>query len=67
MVFGGTDSPCAQLHLMSYGGLSGSTNTRLSKGLSECLTKHLNIPIDRYYIEFIDLPGSFIGYAGATF
>ena len=67
MLWGGDDVPCAQIYIMSLGGLSPEVNSRISSKLSDLLTKHLKIASDHYYIHFIDCEGHMIGYDGDTF
>ena len=67
MLWGGEDVPCAQIQLVSLGGLSESVNARISAKTQKLLEKHLKIRSDRYYISFVDSEGFMIGYDGATF
>ena len=67
MLWGGKDVPCAQIYLMSLGGLSPDVNTKISSGISALLQEHLKISENHYYIHFIDADGYMIGYDGATF
>ena len=67
MLWGGEDVPCAQLYLMSLGGLNETVTSRISAKVSDLLKKHFKIQSDHYYIHFIDCEGSMIGYDGSTF
>ncbi|KAK8794684.1 hypothetical protein WA158_001665 [Blastocystis sp. Blastoise] len=67
MLFGASDAPCAQAYLLSLGGLDASVNSKISNKLSKLFEKYLQVPSDRYYIQFVDADGSFIGYDGETF
>ena len=44
MLWGGEDVPCAQILLMSLGGLDTETNCHISEKIQELLAKH-----GRYY------------------
>lgn len=67
MLWGGKDVPCAQIYLMSLGGLTESVTSRISKEVQTLLEKYCKIPSDRYYIHYIDSEGYLIGYDGSTF
>lgn len=67
MLWGGEDVPCAQIYLMSLGGLNENVTSRISAKVQKLLEKHLKVSSDHYYIHFIDCEGYMIGYDGATF
>lgn len=67
ILWGGQDVPCAQIYLMSLGGLNGNVNSKISSKMASLLEKYFRIPSDHYYIHFIEAEGSMIGYDGATF
>ena len=67
MLWGGQDVPCAQIYLMSLGGLNGNVTSKISNKMASLLDKHFRIAPDHYYIHFLDAEGSMIGYEGATF
>ena len=61
------DVPCAQILLMSLGGLDADVNAKISGKVQALLTKHFKIASDHYYIQFCDCEGYMIGYDGMTF
>ncbi len=67
MLWGGEDVPCAQILLMSLGGLDTETNCHISEKIQELLAKHFKIASNHYYIQFCDCEGHMIGYDGMTF
>ncbi len=67
MLWGGEDVPCAQILLMSLGGLDADVNAKISGKVQALLTKHFKIASDHYYIQFCDCEGYMIGYDGMTF
>jgi len=66
MLFAGNKDPLAYLECKSIG-LTTNQTTSISKSISECLEKLLNIERTRIYIEFSDCPGEYWGWNGATF
>ncbi|XP_075132102.1 macrophage migration inhibitory factor-like [Leptodactylus fuscus] len=67
MTFGETKDPCALCSLQSIGKTGGPKNATYSKILCEFLSKQLQIPPDRVYINFIDINGANVGWNGSTF
>ncbi|XP_001507338.1 macrophage migration inhibitory factor [Ornithorhynchus anatinus] len=67
MAFGGTSDPCALCSLHSIGKIGGPQNKTYSKLLCGLLTKHLNIPADRVYINYYDMNAANVGWNGSTF
>jgi len=66
MLFGGNDEPLAYLELKSIGLPETRTND-FSATLSALLSRHLDLPADRVYIEFADAPHAMWGWNGGTF
>ena len=66
MLFAGTDQATAYLELKSIE-LAEDKVPELSKQLCVFLEDSLAIPINRIYIEFINIPRSLWGWNGRTF
>ncbi|CEM24109.1 unnamed protein product [Vitrella brassicaformis CCMP3155] len=67
MRFGGSEGPVAFVYLASIGKIGPDTNPKVSATISGLVEKHLGVPSDRCYIQFVDSPGSNFGYRGGTF
>ena len=67
MMYAGTEDPCGFCHLASIGEIGPDTNPKLSAELCKILSKHLNIPSNRVYIQFYDSAASNFGYDSSTF
>jgi phenylpyruvate tautomerase len=67
MMFGGSDEPCAFVHLASIGRIGPDTNPAMSKVICELVEKYLGVPANRVYIQFYDSPAANFGYDGSTF
>ena len=67
MMFGGSEEPCAFVHLASIGRIGPDTNPTMSKTICEILEKHLDIPSNRVYIQFYDSSAANFGWDKATF
>ena|SRR5688572_23013857 len=67
MTFAGTDAPAAYVELKSIGRFMPEKTKQLSAALCAELTKGLDVPADRTYIEFADGTGYLWGYDGETF
>jgi phenylpyruvate tautomerase PptA (4-oxalocrotonate tautomerase family) len=67
MTFGGTTAPAAYIELKSIGRFTAEKTKQLSAALCTELTKTLEVPADRTYIEFADGTGYLWGYDGETF
>ena len=66
MTFAGDESPCAFLEVKSIG-LPASATASLSKALCDLISRNLDIPTSRVYIEFANAPGAMWGWDGRTF
>ena len=66
MLFSGTTAPCAYVELKSIG-LPESQTRDLSQSICALVGTELDIPADRIYIEFMDVPRKFWGWNGSTF
>ncbi|MDH5785849.1 MAG: phenylpyruvate tautomerase MIF-related protein [Chromatiales bacterium] len=66
MTFGGDDSPCAYVELKSLG-LPEARSAEFSQDLCELLSRALNVPMERIYIEFSSPPRHLWGWNGGTF
>jgi phenylpyruvate tautomerase len=66
MVFSGTSAPCAYVELKSIG-LAESQTRELAQTICTLIETELDIPPDRVYIEFMDVPRKFWGWNGSTF
>nr|XP_056715638.1 macrophage migration inhibitory factor [Euleptes europaea] len=67
MTFGGSADPCALCSLHSIGKIGGPQNKAYSKLVCDLLTKNLQIPADRVYINYYDMNPSNVGWNGSTF
>nr|ABM55630.1 macrophage migration inhibitory factor-like protein [Maconellicoccus hirsutus] len=67
IIWGGTEEPCGYATLMSIGKLGIEENKKHAAAIYEHLLKHLGIPGDRMYINFVDSAPSTVGYNGSTF
>ncbi|KAI8985146.1 Tautomerase/MIF superfamily [Pilobolus umbonatus] len=65
--FAGSDKPGYLAKVGSIGHIDNTRNAKLSSTLSEILQKELNVPNDRAYIIFTDVPAENIGFRGDTF
>nr|VFK33689.1 MAG: Phenylpyruvate tautomerase PptA, 4-oxalocrotonate tautomerase family [Candidatus Kentron sp. MB]VFK76305.1 MAG: Phenylpyruvate tautomerase PptA, 4-oxalocrotonate tautomerase family [Candidatus Kentron sp. MB] len=66
MTLGGTDQPLACVELKALD-LSESHTSALSDAICRLLQEQLNIPQDRTYIVFADIPRAMWGWNGGTF
>ena len=66
MLFAGEEAPLAYLELKSIG-LPDDRARDFSSDLCRLVTRELDIPAERIYIEFTDAPRSMWGWNGATF
>ncbi|XP_033641516.1 macrophage migration inhibitory factor-like [Asterias rubens] len=60
MSFGGTTEPCAMIDVLSAGKISKEENMKYTKALTELMAK-INVPQNRMYVIFVDLPRDNIG------
>jgi hypothetical protein len=67
MTFGGTDAPACYAELKNIGALSPETTSRLSKVLCGLLSKELDVPHSRIYLEFTSNEPHLFGFNGETF
>lgn len=67
MTFAGTDEPAAYVELKSIGRFTPEQTKKLSAAVCAELTKALDVPANRTYIEFADGVGYLWGYDGETF
>ncbi|XP_044131465.1 macrophage migration inhibitory factor-like [Bufo gargarizans] len=66
VIFGGTKDPCGLCSLQRIGMADGLRNEHYSRIICEFLQKHLQIPPDRVYINFIDIIGANVGWNSTT-
>ena len=64
MTFAGTSDPCAFVEVKSIGSLFPQ---EMSSAFCEILEESLQIPSNRIYISFSDIPPSDWGFNGRTF
>ncbi len=67
MTFAGATAPACYVEVKSIGTLSPNVTKQVSAELCELVTKHLEVPADRTYIEFNEATGHHWGYGGSTF
>lgn len=67
MTFGGTDAPACYAELKNIGALSPETTSRLSQVLCGLLSKELDLPQNRIYLEFTSNEPHLFGFNGETF
>ncbi len=65
--FGDDRAPAAYVELRSIGGLDPDTNVILSERICELLDKRANIPPERTFLNFVDVPRDSWGWNGGTF
>jgi phenylpyruvate tautomerase PptA (4-oxalocrotonate tautomerase family) len=66
MLFAGSDAPLAYLELKSIG-LPVAGGEACSAALAALLAEQLDLPAERVYIEFADVPPDRWGWNGGTF
>ena len=67
ILFGGKAGPGAFVDVRAIGGLTPQVNAKISAQVCALLQKWLNVPGDRVYLTFIDVPATHWGHKGATF
>uniref|UniRef100_A0A8C6TH91 Macrophage migration inhibitory factor n=1 Tax=Neogobius melanostomus TaxID=47308 RepID=A0A8C6TH91_9GOBI len=67
MMFGNKGDPCALCSLHSIGKINGTLNKQYSKLLCGLLNKHLSIPAERIYINFVDMDAANVAWNNSTF
>ena len=66
MIWGGEPGPMALCKVFSLGSINKENNMALTVELTALLAK-FDIPPNRMYVNFFDLPRENVGYNGATF
>jgi phenylpyruvate tautomerase PptA (4-oxalocrotonate tautomerase family) len=67
IAMGGKIGPSAFVDVRAIGGLTPQVNAKLSAQICALILKWLNVPGERVYLTFIDIPASHWGSNGATF
>lgn len=67
MTFGGDRAPAAFVAVKNVGKMSGDLTETLSREICERVSKALDVPFDRIYIDFADAVGAMWGWNGETF
>eukprot|EP00448_Togula_jolla_P040270 CAMPEP_0170629914 /NCGR_PEP_ID=MMETSP0224-20130122/33643_1 /TAXON_ID=285029 /ORGANISM="Togula jolla, Strain CCCM 725" /LENGTH=120 /DNA_ID=CAMNT_0010957781 /DNA_START=92 /DNA_END=451 /DNA_ORIENTATION=+ len=66
LLFGGSEAPCALCKVLSIGSINLENNRSLTQEVS-ALMSLFNVPPDRIYVNFFDLPRENVGFNGKTF
>ena len=64
MTFGGTREPCCFIEIKSIGAINPS---KMSASFCELIESKTDVPSNRVYIEFNDVPANSWGWNGRTF
>ena len=67
IAMGGKIGPSAFVDVRAIGGLTPQTNAKFSAQICALILKWLNIPGERVYLTFIDIPATHWGSNGVTF
>ena len=67
IMLGGTLEPAAFVMVRGIGGVGGAVNKVLSRNIAHILDEELGIPVNRTYLNFVDVPGANWGVSGTTF
>jgi phenylpyruvate tautomerase PptA (4-oxalocrotonate tautomerase family) len=67
MIMSGSDAPSVLGELRSVGSFTGEQTSALSRTLCDLLSKKLDVPTDRIYINFEGVTPTHWGYDGKTF
>ncbi len=67
IAFGGSRDPAAWVEVRSIGGLDDDTNVALSERLCALLGTVADIPAERCFLNFVDIPRPNWGWNGGTF
>jgi phenylpyruvate tautomerase PptA (4-oxalocrotonate tautomerase family) len=67
IILGGGQGAAAFVEVRGIGGLDDGTNKRLSASICDILDSAADIPPDRVYINFTDIPRSNWGWNSTTF
>ena len=57
----------ALVEVRGIGGIGGETNKKLSQAICGILNERLDVPENRTYINFFNIPASDWGWNGSTF
>jgi len=66
IIWGGSDAPCALCKVFSLGSINLENNRALTQEVSALLAD-FDVPANRIYVNFFDLPRENVGYNNATF
>ena len=66
IIWGGSDAPFASGTVNSLGAINKENNGAVTKAVSGLLADY-NVPADRIYITFFDVPRENMGYNSKTF
>ncbi len=66
-VMAGKPGPAAFADIRGIGGFTPAVNKKVSQALCTLLKENLQIPPDRVYITFTDVPAANWGFNGGTF
>ncbi|HWJ56321.1 MAG TPA: phenylpyruvate tautomerase MIF-related protein [Vicinamibacterales bacterium] len=67
MTFAGDRAPTALVAVKNVGKMSGDDTAYLSQEICGRVSKALDVPFDRIYIDFTDAVGAMWGWNGETF
>jgi hypothetical protein len=67
MTFGGDRAPAAFVAVKNVGKMSGDLTEKLSQEICGRVSRALDVPFDRIYIDFGDAIGAMWGWNGETF
>jgi phenylpyruvate tautomerase len=67
MTFGGDHAPAAFVAVKNVGKMSGDITEKLSHEICGRVSRALDVPFDRIYIDFGDAVGAMWGWNGETF
>jgi phenylpyruvate tautomerase len=67
MTFGGSAAPACYAEVKNVGSLAPAEVEQLSKTLCAQLSKALDVPEERIYLEFTNVDGAMWGWNGSTF
>ena len=67
MTFGGDRAPAAFVAVKNIGNMTGDDTAALSQEICARVSRALDVPFDRIYIDFADAVGAMWGWNGETF
>ena len=67
MTFGGSFDPVCYVEIKSVGNMSSEQTKSMSQDFCSQISKHLDVPSNRIYIEFADAKGYMWGWNESTF